>query len=206
MNPPMTPTRQRTYHGNISPDDLAAALVAEFNRGHLMARQIGAGRQALVQIASRPGPHTGGRTGLTVVLQKVEDGVNVTIGSQDMLGVAASLGQTALSSLFNPWSLVGRLDALAQDVTALNLTDHVWDVVEQLTRAARSTKAISARLQAVTCPYCSTANKPGAAQCAMCGGPLGEVQPQACLRCGSVMPPHSHYCANCGAPLTPGGR
>ncbi len=201
MHPSPVSTRQRTYHGAITPDDLAAALVAEFNQGHLMARQLGSGPQVLVQIASRPGPRTGGRTGLAVTLQQVEDGVNVTIGQQDMLGIAASLGQTALSSIFNPWSLIGRLDTLAQDVNAITLTDKIWNALEQMARATQATKAISARLQTVTCPYCSTANKLGAPQCIMCGGPLGAAQSVACLKCGNVMPPKSRFCGNCGAPL-----
>ena len=198
MNQPANPTHQRTYHGDITPETMAATLMAEFNQGHLMARQLGAGREVLVQIASRPGAGTGGKTCIAVPLQKVEDGVNVTIGQQDMLGVAASLGQTALATLFNPWSLIGRLDGLAQDVTALNLADKIWNVLEQFARATRATKAISARLQSVTCPYCSTVNKWGAPQCVTCGAPLGEAQPIACLQCGNILPPKSNFCLNCG--------
>ena len=201
MNLPANPACQRTYHGEITPDDMAAALLAEFNQGNLQTRQIGAGCQVLVQIATRPGRHSGGNTAIAVTLQKVDDGVNVTVGQQDMLGVAASLGQTALASLFNPLSVIGRLGDLAQDVNALNLTDRIWATLEQFARAMRSTKAISARLQSVACPYCSTVNRLGAAQCRKCGGPLGEVQPVACLKCGNVMPPKSHFCGNCGAAL-----
>jgi hypothetical protein len=201
MTLPAPQPNQRTYHGDITPDDMAAALLAEFSQGNLQARQIGDGRQVLVQIATRAGRHNGGHTGIAVALQPVEDGVNVTVGPQDMLGIAASLGQTALTTVFNPLNLIGRLGDLAQDVNALNLTDKIWATLEQFARATRSTKSISARLQSVTCPYCSAANRMGAAQCSGCGGPLGDVQPVACLKCGNVMPPKSHFCGNCGAPL-----
>lgn len=195
--------QQRTYHGEITPDDMAAALLAEFNQGnlHLTAAKIGAGRGVLVQIATRPGRHSGGNTAVAVALQKVEDGVNVVIGQQDMLGVAASLGQTALATLFNPLSVIGRLGDLAQDVNAFSLTDRIWTTLERFARTTQSTKAISARLQSVACPYCNTINPLGAAQCSHCGGPLGEAQPVACVKCGNVMPPKSHFCGNCGAAL-----
>jgi membrane protease subunit (stomatin/prohibitin family) len=200
MNP--QPTLQRTYHGDIVPSEMADALVAAFNQGNMQAQQIGEGDKVMVQIAVRRGAQSGGKAALSVTIQKVEDGVSVALGQHEWLGAAASLGQTALGALTNPLSILGRLDDLAQDLTSITLNDKVWEVVEKFARAAKVTKTISERLQSVTCPYCSAANKLGAAECENCGGPLGEAQPVSCPKCGNVMPPKSKFCANCGTALT----
>jgi len=63
-----------------------------------------------VQIATRFGTTLGGQTALTINIHKVEDGIMMEIGSQAWLGVAARLGQTAISAIRNPLSLPGRLD------------------------------------------------------------------------------------------------
>ena len=195
------PTLQRTYHGDINPEEMADVLVAAFNQGNMQAQQIGQGDKVMVQIATRQHAQSGGKAALSVTIQKIEDGVSVALGQHAWLGAAASLGQTALGALANPWSLLGRLDDLAQDVTSLTLTDKVWEAIEKFAQAAKVTKTISERLQSVVCPYCSTANKVGAAVCEHCGGPLGEVQPVSCPKCGNVMPPKSKFCANCGTAL-----
>ncbi len=64
---------------------------------------------------------SGGQTALTVAVQTTEDGVIIEIGQQAWLGVAASIGHTALSALRNPFSLLGRLDDLAQDIENIQL-------------------------------------------------------------------------------------
>jgi hypothetical protein len=80
----------RTFHGEITPDDLGRVLVAEFNRGNMRAQQIGQGSRATVQIASREGLASGGKTGVSVAIEGVEDGVTVSLGQQEWLGTAAS--------------------------------------------------------------------------------------------------------------------
>ena len=191
----------RTFHGEVMPEDLARALVAEFNRGNLRAQQIGQGDRVMVQIATREGATSGGKTGLAVSIQKIEDGVTVALGQQEWLGTAASLAQTGLSALLNPLSLLGRLDDLAQDIASLALTEQIWTAIEKFTRTAGAAKEISMRLRTVTCPNCETANAVGAPRCLSCGAPLGDVQPLACLNCGNVMPAGSKFCSNCGAAL-----
>src|SRR5262245_42341111 len=109
----------RTYHGTVTPDDLAQALVAEFSRGNLRAQRLASSEGAVVQIASREGAMSGGKTGITVTIHRVEDGITVSLGEQEWFGTAASLAQTGLEALLNPWSLVNRLDDLAQDVSSL---------------------------------------------------------------------------------------
>jgi hypothetical protein len=192
---------QRSFHGEIDPDNLAQALVAAFNQGNLIAQQMGAGEKVMVQIARRRGAQSGGNVSLAITIQKHADGVTVAQSEKEWLGVAASLGQTALSALQNPWNILNRLDDLAQDVTSLQLTEKVWEVVEKIARTANVTKTISERLQAVACPYCGAANELKAPNCVSCGGPLGDVQPTGCPKCGNVMPPKSKFCANCGTAL-----
>jgi len=195
--------QQRTYHGDINPDEMAAALVAAFNQGNMRAQQVGEGDKVMVQIATRQGG-SGGKAALSITIQRVEDGVSVAMGQHEWLGVAASLGQTALTTLLNPWNLIGRLDDIAQDVTSLTLVDKAWEAVEKFAQAAQITKTISERLQTVACPFCGTANKVGAPDCVNCGAPLGEYQPLSCPKCGNVMPAKSKFCANCGTALVSG--
>jgi len=192
---------ERTFHGNIVPADMAAALIAAFNQGNLRCQQLGQGDKVMVQIATATSAQSGGRTALAVTIQKHTDGVTVSIGQAEWLGVAASLGQTALATLLNPWNLIHRLDDIAQDITSLTLEQKAWEALERYARTAKVTKTISARLQAVTCPYCNTANKLGVADCENCGGPLGEAQPVSCGKCGNVMPPKSKFCSNCGTAI-----
>jgi hypothetical protein len=82
---------QRIFHGDSSPREIGDMLIANFNRGNFIARQISTGNQQIVQIVSHPQSSAGGSTSFTVVLKKVEDGVGILIGKQAMLGVVASL-------------------------------------------------------------------------------------------------------------------
>lgn len=190
----------RIFHGNLKPSDFAANLIAHFNRGNLIAQQIGDGSQIVVQIATAQRPVSGGQTALSVTLQAVEDGVAVQLGRQAWLGVAASLGVTALSAIRNPFNLLGRLDDLAQDIENLQLSDEVWRVIEATTRAAGASHELSERLRRVACEYCDTANPVGESSCIACGAPLGGVQPLTCRFCGFVLRRSDVFCPNCKRP------
>ena len=192
---------RRIFHGDLSPNNVARALVAHFNRSNLAAQQLGNGKQILVQIASRQRPISGGQTALTVQLREVEDGVAVQLGKQTWLGLAASLGVTALSVFRNPFSLIGRLDDLAQDIENLQLTEEVWDVIENVARMRDATFELSERLRRLVCNYCTTANPVGEPRCIACGAPLGDVQPFTCKNCGFVVKKNESVCPHCEAPL-----
>lgn len=192
---------RRIFHGDLTPDELSNGLIAQFNRGNLQAQQLGQGNQVIVQIATKPIPSSGGQTALSVVLERVEDGVAVQIGSQSWLGVAASLGLTALSALRNPLNLLGRLDDLAQDIENLQLSDQVWQTIEHIARLRGATFELSARLRRIVCSYCRTANPIGESNCIACGAPLGESQPSTCPQCGFVIKPEETVCPNCGMKL-----
>jgi len=188
---------QRIYHGDLSPDDIAQALIGKFNRGNLRAQQIGGGKLVVVQIATNSEATSGGQTALSVSIQKVEDGVSVQVGEQAWLSVAASLGLSALSALRNPFNLMGRLDDIAQDVENLQITETVWKTIEAAVQAAGASFELSKRLRRSVCAYCDTANPVGEASCIGCGAPLGKVQPDTCPHCGFVTIANENICPNC---------
>lgn len=188
---------QRIFHGEITPYDLARALVAEFNRGELRAQQIGDNKTSAVQVASRDRPSAGGKTALTITLRQVEDGVAVQIGQQAWYGLAASLGQTLLQAALNPWNLISRLDDIAQDVESLQLAERAWDIIEDTARAQGATFELSERLRRMMCEYCHAANPVGEATCLACGAPLGKAQPRTCRNCGFVVRSSEIVCPNC---------
>ncbi|MHB0922809.1 MAG: zinc ribbon domain-containing protein [Bellilinea sp.] len=192
---------QRTYHGKITPDDLARSLIAHFNRGNLRVQQIGSGAQIAVQIASRQGAVSGGQTALGISLQQIEDGVMVQTGRQAWYGIAASLGMTAIAAIRNPFSLINRVDDLAQDIEYIQLTDEVWRVVDLTARSLKAGHELSERLRRLVCSYCDTPNPVGEPNCIACGAPLGSVQPIACPKCGNVVTAQVSRCPNCGTLL-----
>ncbi len=193
---------QRVFHGQVTPEDFARALVAEFDRGDLRARKVGRGGNLVVQIASPIRPRSGGRTAVSVHLLPHEDGVLVRVGQQEWLGVAASLGVTALGALRNPFSLLSRLDDVAQDIASMQLAARVWQTVERTARSLGASHDLSERLRRVACEYCDTANPVGEASCVACGAPLGQAQPTACSNCGFVSEPADRFCSNCGEALS----
>ena len=192
---------QRIFHGTLTPNDLAQALLARFNRGNLRAQQLGNDQQVVVQIATRLGASAGGQTATTITIQSVEDGVSVGIGKQAWLGVAASLGATALAAIRNPFNLLGRLDDLAQDIENLQINQQVWETISDVARAAGAAYELSERLRRVVCEYCTTANPVGEPNCLACGAPLGLAQPDTCPRCGYVVRSNEGICPNCRSPL-----
>lgn len=192
---------QRIYHGSLTPDDIARPLIGEFDRGNLRVQKLGNPDHMIVQITSRSRPQSGGQTALSVDLRTVADGIAVQVGKQTWLGVAASLGLTALSAWRNPWSVLGRLDDLAQDFEYLQLSERVWEMIETAARAAGASLELSERLRRVVCLYCDTANPVGEPSCIACGAPLGDAQPRTCLNCGFVVRSVETACPNCGRPL-----
>jgi hypothetical protein len=189
---------RRIYHGELTPEELARSLVGYFNRGNLTTQQIGDRNRTIVQIATRQRPAAGGQTALTITLQRVEDGVAVDVSKQAWLGVAASIGMTALAAWRNPLNLLGRLDDLAQDIENLQLTEEVWRVIENTARMHGATYELSERLRRLVCEYCQTANPLGEPSCIACGAPLGGVQPVTCVNCGFVVKLGESNCPNCG--------
>jgi hypothetical protein len=192
---------QKIFHGNIRPIDFACILAGHFNRGNLRVQTVGDNTRCIVQIGTANRVTSGGQTALSIILQLVEDGVSVQVGQQNWLGVAASLGVSALAVFHNPFNLLGRLDDIAQDIEYLQLTEEVWRVVEDIAQSAGVSTELSDRLRRITCAFCSTANPPNESNCVACGAPLGGLQPQTCHRCGFVVLKEEKTCPNCKSPL-----
>jgi hypothetical protein len=188
---------RRIYHGNIKPVDIAHALLGEFNQGNLRAQTVGQSDKMVVQVGSRPNALSGGQTAMTITIQTVEDGVMVELGQQVWLGVAASLGMSALAALKNPFNLLGRLDDIAQDIENLQLDERIWRVITQTTQAAGASAELSEKLKRINCEYCDAANPVGEPTCLACGAPLGNVQPDTCKNCGFVVKANDKTCPNC---------
>jgi len=193
---------RRIFHGNIAPTDIARALEAEFNQGNTQTQVLGESGNLTVQIASSQYSRSGGKTAVSINLQQIEDGVSVQLGEQQWLGVAASLGQTAISALLNPLNLLGRLDDIAQDVSSLQLNEKIWQTVGNVVRTAGASQELTERLSSVTCEFCGAANPVGASTCVACGAPLGKEQPKTCSKCGYVLIPNEKFCPNCGQAVT----
>jgi hypothetical protein len=189
---------RRIFHGTITPGDVAQALLAEFNQGNLRTQVLGDDQNLTVQIASSQLSRSGGKTALAVNIQPHEDGILVQVGEQQWLGVAASLGQTAIATLMNPWNLLNRLDDIAQDVSNLQMTDKIWQIIGAVARTKGASQELSERLKRVTCEFCGSANPVGESNCLACGAPLGKVQPRTCPECGFVLKGEEKFCPNCG--------
>ena len=188
---------RKFLYGKITPNDVAHALMAEFNRGNLHAQTIGSANKVSIQIATRMGAQSGGQTALTISIQSVEDGIMIELGQQAWLGVAASIGATALSAIRNPFSLLGRLDDLAQDFENIQLKENVWNTINKTAVALGVSHELSDRLKRISCIYCGTANPAGEGSCIACGAPMGKAQPLTCPNCGFVTTTQEAHCPNC---------
>jgi RNA polymerase subunit RPABC4/transcription elongation factor Spt4 len=192
---------RKIFHGKIKPMDIAQALIGEFNQGNLRAQTVGQNDKIIVQIGTQPGAMSGGQTAITVSIQKLEDGIMVEQGQQAWLGVAASLGMSALTALRNPFSLLGRLDDIAQDIENLQISDRIWQVIAQTAKTAGVSTDLSDRLKRITCDHCGTANPVGEPSCNACGAPLGKMQPATCKNCGYIVQSGDKTCPNCSQEL-----
>jgi hypothetical protein len=188
---------RKIFHGNIKPADIAQSLLGEFNRGNFRAQIIGQSDRLVVQVGTRPNAASGGQTAMTVTIQTLEEGIMVELGQQAWLGVAASLGASAFAAIKNPFSLLGRLDDIAQDIESLQLRERVWQTLSQAARAAGASAELSNNLRRTTCEYCHVANPVGEPSCLACGAPLGRVQPMSCRHCGYVTKAGQTTCPNC---------
>jgi hypothetical protein len=187
----------KTFHGNITPKDISKALFGYFNRGNYRVQQIGEGENIIVQIASIFNATSGGQTSIGVSVQKFEDGVIVQIGKQSWMGIAASLGFTALNAIRNPLTLLSRIDDVAQDIESISIRDEIWSVINQTAANLGASFELSERLKRYVCQYCDTPNPIGESSCIACGAPLGSIQPKTCNNCGYIIGNADLVCPNC---------
>lgn len=188
---------EKIFYGEIEPEDLANALLAEFNRPPWQAQRYGKGRKIAVQIANRPDIERGGATALTIHLQKVANGILVRMGQQTWANLAASMGITVLAALRNPWSLLSRLDDLAQDFESIQLRDRAWEVITSTCQMAGTSHILQQTLDRQVCEYCQTPNALDAPHCVACGAPLKMQTAITCPYCGFPVPENEAICSNC---------
>ncbi len=187
----------RVYHGNIRAVDIARTLKGEFHRGNYVVQTYGKPDKIVLQIATKQHLQSGGQTAITVNLDNIEEGVIVSIQKQKWLGIAASIGTSAIATVLNPWNLLSRIDDIAQDIESITMVDDIWTVVEKRVQLAGAGKQLSEKLLRVTCQYCGSAIRTGESNCLACGAPLGEVQPIICRNCGFAASPGDRICPNC---------
>ncbi len=192
---------ERTYHGDLKPDDIADALLAQFNQGSFVAQRLGQGDRVIVQIGARD-RRRGVENALAVNITRAADGVNVALGQQQWTDMAADMARVGLGALFNPWSLLGNLDEIARDVGSLSLPAQIWQVVDAVCKSAGGGLGGAPAQMMVKCEYCGVANPAGASVCSACGAGLGDVQPVYCPQCGQAAPHGAQFCSRCGARLT----
>jgi RNA polymerase subunit RPABC4/transcription elongation factor Spt4 len=108
---------------------------------------------------------------------------------------------STIFALRNPFSLINRLDDIAQDIESLNLTDEVWKTIDETARSLGMGFELSERLKKYVCDYCNTPNPPGQALCIACGAPLGNIQPHSCPNCGYIITRGENFCPNCKQPV-----
>ncbi len=193
---------QRGYHGDLDAEDMARALVVQFNQGETRAQWMrGKAGRAVVQIRMRKREWRDPEGAITLHLTSSETGLVVSMAEQRWLGVAADLAKSGLLTILNPWNIVGELDDIARNVRSIQLRDELWNAVELYCRTAGAGSGVGPAPQHVVCPYCGTPNELGTMICQACRGPLAEAQPVACAKCGFLNDPDAQYCVNCQAPL-----
>lgn len=138
--------KTKIYHGNLDRQDVAETLASIFNRGTLTTQVTNNSKRSFVQIRTQQMPLSGGNTSLNIALKQIDDRLEVQVGQQSLLSVAASLGKSAWLVLRNPLNLLGRIDDIAQDIEHLELDDQVWQVIDQIASNANASHDLSDRL------------------------------------------------------------
>jgi len=189
---------QRAYHGDIDAEDMARALVVQFNQGETRAQWMrGKAGRTVVQVQTRKREYRDPEGAITLHLTPSKTGIVVSMAEQRWLGVAADLAKSGLLTLLNPWNIINELDDIARNVRRIQLRDEVWNAVELYCRTVGSGSGVGPGPQHVVCPYCGTPNELGSMICQACRAPLAEAQPVACSRCGFLNDPDARYCVNC---------
>lgn len=198
---------QRMYQGQIDPNDLAQALLDEWDRGDTIAQALQGDREIIVQIGQREGGWLGDepRQALTIGLEPTGDGLRVTMGQQQwykeqQIQIFGG-GLIGFFPFFFAWPL-GDIFGGGSDQVDQSLPGQVWRFIEQYTSTRGAATGATHRLAMHPCPNCGVANPQGAERCSACGASL--TGPTACPRCHQLNPASANFCLNCGTPLHEG--
>lgn len=194
---------QRIYQGTISPEDLAQALVDEWDRENTIAQAFGAGERVIVQIGQREGGWFSDepRQAITLDIELTAEGVHVTMGQQQWYkddGVQIFAGGLIG---FLPFFFTFPLGQFfGDDSIDQRLPTQIWQSIDRYAGASGgAVTGETRRLATFPCPQCGVANPEGATGCSACGASL--TGPTACSNCGHSNPPGAFFCNRCGAQL-----
>jgi ribosomal protein L40E len=193
---------QRVYHGRIDPLQLAQHLLDTWDRDETVAQAFESDDGYVVQIGQRQGGLFGDepRQALAVGIERLDDGVQVTMGQQRWEkgggGVVVG-GLIGIFPFFFTWPPPNLFGGDGPPIDQ-RLPARVWETVEAFTGRSGAATGPTRRLSTLGCPSCGVANPEGASYCSACGTPL---RPLACSRCGAAAPPNAQFCIQCGASL-----
>jgi ribosomal protein L40E len=194
---------ERVYHGSIRAEDLAHALLDEWDRGDTIAQAFGAEDQVIVQIGQREAGWLSDepRQALTLAITPLSDGVQVMMGQQRWYkdqGVQIFAG--GLLGFF-PFFFAFPLGGLFGDGGEIDrgLPGQIWQSIERYTAGAGAATGKTQRLPTVNCIECGVANPQGAQTCSACGAALAERS--RCPQCSHTNPPGALFCNRCGTQL-----
>ncbi len=217
---------QRAYNTTVTPDDLANALLEEWDRDDTIAQAFGEPDRVIVQIGQREAGWFGDepRQALTLDIEHIQDGLQVTMGQQQWFKQGGEImigGLIGFFPFFFTFPLGRMFDGDGIDQT---LPGQVWHSVEGYVGAREQVRAPAAapaaapmaappvaptqsgpatgktvRLASVSCPECGVANPMGALRCSACGSNLQA--PAACPQCSYQNPVGANFCNRCGYKL-----
>ncbi len=194
---------QRVYHGSIRPEGLAQALLDEWDRDSTIAQAFGAEDHIVVQIGQREAGWFGDepRQALTVSIEPLTDGVQVTLGQQKwykehdvQIFAGGLIGLLPFFFAFPLGGFLGGDGDLPQTLPA-----RVWQSIDRYANGSGAATGKTQRLPTVACPECGVANPQGAERCSACGSRLDAVP--VCPQCSHRNPLGANFCNRCGLNL-----
>ena len=189
----------KTYYGKFKIDHFLNFLAAAFRDQNLEVHVSKHAERNVVRFVSARTARSGGQFALNLILTEFDGGVRIDIGNPEALGVAASLGKTAIAALINPYNLLVRLDDVAQDIENITLDQSLLKEIEQYMKVNHLTLKLSSSLSKTVCLYCHSINEYGNSNCVSCGAPMGDTLLKTCPRCGYAMSDKIMRCPQCKA-------
>jgi hypothetical protein len=192
---------QRAYNTTVTPDDLANALLEEWDRDDTIAQAFGEPGRVIVQIGQREAGWFGDepRQALTLDIEQIQDGLQVTMGQQQWFKQGGEIMIGGLIGFF-PFFFTFPLGGLfgGGDIDQ-SLPGRIWQTVERYAGNTGAATGKTQRLSTMPCPECGVANPQNAERCSACGASL--MPSPACPNCAHVNPPGARFCNRCGAAL-----
>ncbi|HZG69193.1 MAG TPA: zinc ribbon domain-containing protein [Herpetosiphonaceae bacterium] len=192
---------QRVFHGRMRPEDLAQALLDEWDRDDTIAQAFSEPGRALVQIGQREGGWFGDEPhqAITLDIEALDDGLQVTMGQQQWIKDGMQIFAGGLIGFF-PFFFTFPLGGLfgGGDIDQ-SLPGRIWQTVERYAGNTGAATGKTQRLSTMPCPECGVANPQNAERCSACGASL--MPSPACPNCAHVNPPGARFCNRCGAAL-----